>query len=900
MCPEAKMFLTAKLWRGLALSLLVIGLVGIVAGQGPGDGTKPAAPRREEEEEDKAPPKKRPPRVEEEEDPRPRPKKVIRVEEPDDPPAPAAPPTAPVGDLRRAAAQTKNAYVKTLFEALATPQDIAVKVSGTIDRLVPIEQRLPRDPGSRSARLEVRRASDPSRTFDLFATPVKSITHYEDEALERVKEFLDRRLHHRPMSDPQRLSRLEQLAAAETVLVAVLRFHESARETGERKGADWEPVTAELRKALREAVLEQLDELADAGNWDAFFQLTRRLIETYPRPDDQAAIARRLTELLPRARRSGVLDDNRLRDVRAKLRLLEEQYSGAEAIRPITESLQKQAQDLLDEARKEMARPNKDLNRVRDLIRQAEEAYPNLVGLREFSMELGRSHPVLRIGVRSLPQFLSPARATTDAELRTLDLLFESLVKLTPDATGATAYRPGLAQGRPRLLDHGVGRRFYLPPNAFWSNNQPITVSDVRFSVRQLKGEIATTGRSPAWGELLQDVIVSDQYRVDLHLVQGWLDPLAPMGFKLLPQGTQPESLGFAKQPIGSGPYRFEGIRTDRGREYAGFLVNPGYTSRVGSGGLPRIREIRLYATSDPLTDLKEHLHLVLDLTAAQQAELRKVAAANNLILPLPTPATPINRRVHFLAVNHRRPGLDSAEVRQAIAFAIDREKLLDDHFRGGLHRLQVHKSLNSPYPAQAWCCDPSRRGRDGESLDPFDAAAASARAKLDRVQNRLRTIRLTLKYSKEVPEVEAAMQAVREQVQQRIGLQLELVPLDPWSLRADVEERLDYDLAYYHHDFEDDTFWLKPLLGPRGRSGNENYLGYRGDLAAIEQAAGSRNFLQVQELSRRIHRQLTEEMPVIPLWQLDPFYAYRADKVELPPLDPQALFAEIELWRLK
>src|SRR5262249_41609376 len=105
---------------------------------------------------------------------------------------------------------------------------------------------------------------------------------------------------------------------------------------------------------------------------------------------------------------------------------------------------------------------------------------------------------------------------------------------------------------------------------------------------------------------------------------------------------------------------------------------------------------------------LKEgRLDLALDLTAEQAHELRE---APGVAVPLPRPGG-LNRRIYFLAVNHRHPLLKKKDLRLALAQAIDREALLDAHFRGPLGK-RVHRALNGPYPAGGWACEPGLKGR--------------------------------------------------------------------------------------------------------------------------------------------------------------------------------------------
>jgi len=307
-----------------------------------------------------------------------------------------------------------------------------------------------------------------------------------------------------------------------------------------------------------------------------------------------------------------------------------------------------------------------------------------------------------------------------------------------------------------------------------------------------------------------------------------------------------------------------------------------------------------LFAYKDPVKDFGAlKLHLALGLTAAEADRLikEKVAA-----VPLPVAGTP-NRRVYFLAVNHRGP-LASPELRRALAHAIPRERLLDDHFRTGLGR-QVHKAINSPYPAGSWPTDPKLVSQSGkDSLDLYDEGRAQTLFRQARAKGFQETS-LTLKYPSGDPALvippgkdsPAALEALAAQVKKVLNLDIKLEPRDPHDLRNDVEEAGTYQLAYYHYDFPDETYWLGPLLG-----GESNYLNYRGAEVRnlLQESMTHRAFPEVQKYTRTIHGLLVRrEMPVIPLWQLDPLVALN-DNFETVPFDPLLVFTDVELWKPK
>ncbi len=580
-------------------------------------------PTKRSEEEDDSPPKN--PKVQRTED------EEGKTKSPQ-----ARPADMPEIDLLLASRQAAHPAVRKMFRDLAVPHDVVHyrPLTGVINQgrerdqnVEPIPTYIPDVKDYRGA-LKVTPLDDdgkPLKPAEPNLSSVKNIEPYERLVQDTVKDFLSRHYESLPSVDPKYLTRRAQLVAAEQALDWAVRFHESARQRGQRKGEAWEPLEKELRRYLLDVRIEQLNVLAEAKSFDQAFALTKRLAATYTLPEDQAQIARPLTELLKKALSNEKLTDEQIRAARQRLRQLADQFPGNKAIIPITESLREQAEALLAEARR-LGKDPMTRARALDLLKQAEETWPQLPGLRAFRMEMAESYPILRVGVRGeLPKYLSPARACTDTEVRAVELLFESLVKLTPDEAGVMRYRTGLAEGRPAVV--ALGRRFSLPRGAQWSNNRDLTANDVRFTVRHLLGKPQPQNRpglppepqAGVWlGLLDQAVVENDPYKVTLSLRQGYLDPLALMTFKILPDGAAVDGEAFAQKPVGSGPFLYEGIKVDdQGRQYAGFTANPNYGSRPSKLGLPRIQEVRFYRSTDPVKDLDGgRIDLALDLTA--------------------------------------------------------------------------------------------------------------------------------------------------------------------------------------------------------------------------------------------------------------------------------------------
>jgi ABC-type transport system substrate-binding protein len=886
---------------------------GMVRQKGKDGGKK----RVEEEEDDKAPKTKekdKGSKRSEEEDDRPVKSGVSRLDDDADK-RPASTAAANI-DLAAAARSATHEKIKELFQTLAVPHDEVTlkRVTGVTSdgqrlggklRVEPLPNYIA-DVRTIKTGFSVNvidMAGKPVRTESGISSYVQTVRYYEEIGVEAVRAYLVHKYDTYPATSPLHLGRYNQLVAAEQALAAVLRFHQSAREREVRKGAGWEVVETALRQQLLKTLLGQLDQLAQSKAWDPALALTRRIVETFNKPGDHKEIAGPLADVLQMAIKDPNFTQDKLKEIRSGLRFLEDRGGpSSEVLRPITDTLRTQAERLLAQA-KELHREKK-LPEALAKLKEAEETWPELANLRAFRIEIDRAYQVLEVHVRSQPQFVSPGWACTDTEMRAVELLFESLVALTPDDSGVMYYRPVLAERRPRVLT--LGRELKLPRNLMWSDKKPLTLGDLQYTI-DLISKNKYSGRSSAWSELLDHGRSSaDPFSVRVKLRQGFMDPLAAMSFKILPArsgvDTNPTSRGFASRPISSGPFEYKGRVAGKDRSYTSFPANPYYPLRVNKAGLPRISEVRFYTSPDPVKDLQDgRINLALDLTPDQAAELAKNPGLFEV--PMPTAKTS-NRRIHFLAVNHRKPVLATPEIRIALARAISREQILDEHFRKGLGK-KVHRVLNGPYPAGSWACKPDLVNRfDETSLDPFDPDLARTKLNEGMAKLKMDRISLTVKYATGDPTAEAAIKEMCAQVQKTLPrVTLKPEGLDPYTLREVVEETQNYELAYYHHDFVDNTYWLMPLLGPLGRGRDTgNYLGYTGSLVGKIRAAETKcHFPEVVELVRAIHQQFLEtEMPFVPLWQLDHLYAFRKGDVDRPPIDPQLIFTRIEEWRVK
>ena len=226
------------------------------------------------------------------------------------------------------------------------------------------------------------------------------------------------------------------------------------------------------------------------------------------------------------------------------------------------------------------------------LLEEALQLWPRLPEGRDTLARRKGTYRSLLIGVRALPEQLSPATATTVVEKQTLDLLFDRLYQMEN-----RRFVPQLAAALPE-------QTIPLRRDVFWSSGERVTAADLRHT--------ALLTNPTLWRDFLETPrFEGNPFTVHIGYRQGLFEPLAPLTFYVLPQLVRRQAwleraddMDFAKMPVGSGPYQYAGRKVEGAKINAVFHANP-YDLR----GEPRSwREIRMTAWSDAKMDLPRPL----------------------------------------------------------------------------------------------------------------------------------------------------------------------------------------------------------------------------------------------------------------------------------------------------
>ncbi|WP_277182385.1 extracellular solute-binding protein [Caballeronia sp. BR00000012568055] len=265
-----------------------------------------------------------------------------------------------------------------------------------------------------------------------------------------------------------------------------------------------------------------------------------------------------------------------------------------------------------------------------------------------------------------------------------LSLMFESLTTGSSDEV-ATAY--GLLADDIAVAPDGMSTTFHINPKARFSNGDPVTAEDVKFSFETLKSPLAAPQFSVYFGQIARAVVVDPltirfEFKVatrEMPLIAGGI-PVFSRKWGVKPDGTRVpfDQLAF-QQPIGSGPYLID--HYDNGRTIS-YKRNPDYWGyalpvRVGTFNFAHI-DYKLY--SDGVARLEAFKAGEYDVLVEYIArswvrrDIGKRFDSGELIKKEFPQHNGTGMQGFF--INTRRPLFKDVRVRQALDLALDFEWL--------------------------------------------------------------------------------------------------------------------------------------------------------------------------------------------------------------------------------
>ncbi|MEK7637474.1 MAG: peptide ABC transporter substrate-binding protein [Patescibacteria group bacterium] len=279
-------------------------------------------------------------------------------------------------------------------------------------------------------------------------------------------------------------------------------------------------------------------------------------------------------------------------------------------------------------------------------------------------------------GMVGTPQYLNPVLArpfTADTELSRL--LFRGLLRVDE----RSQIVPDLAQSVTVSSD-GKTYTAVLRPNLKWSDGQPLTADDVRYTFET----IADSGyQSPNQGLFANLTVASPDSRTVVFTIPEANEPFrSVLTLGLLPaklwQDQTPQTFPLAElnvKPVGNGPFKFQSVTKDRNGNVKAFTF---VQNKLFAGPRPRLDKINVKFYPDANSALDALKSNAVDsfggLDAANSDQVKKYRTVTPFAL---------SQLTGVFFSQKTNPALKVKEVRQALAMAVDRPALIRQAFHG-------------------------------------------------------------------------------------------------------------------------------------------------------------------------------------------------------------------------
>jgi peptide/nickel transport system substrate-binding protein len=419
---------------------------------------------------------------------------------------------------------------------------------------------------------------------------------------------------------------------------------------------------------------------------------------------------------------------------------------------------------------------------------------------------------------------------------------------------------------------------FHLRHGVKFHDGRPLTSADVKYTFDTI---LAGPLKTPKRGSLktVASIEAPDAYTVIFHLKEPYaslLWTLTTPGIGIVPAGSGAD---FAQHPNGTGPFKFVSYTVD---EQIVLARNPDYF-----GVVPQIQNLRMKIVTDALVRALELRKGSADATINSLTPDMAVTLAKE-------PGVRVDQQpgtsLAYLAFNFEDPILGKREVRQALAYATDRETIIKYLLRGQA------RPASSLLPPNHWAFDPDV---PQYNFDPQRAEALLDQAGLKRGPDGMR-VHLTLKTSTD-ESVRLTSEALAEQWK-KVGVALELRPLEFATLYTDITKGVFqiYSLRWVGANNDPDIFdyvfsskKIPPDGANRGRYRNPQL----DDL--LNQARVEMDREKRKELLHRIQEIIATDEPYVNLWYVDNVCVHR-DRLANIQMSPDGSYDFLETLSLR
>lgn len=376
---------------------------------------------------------------------------------------------------------------------------------------------------------------------------------------------------------------------------------------------------------------------------------------------------------------------------------------------------------------------------------------------------------------------------------RILSLIFEPLFILDSDQEVVG----DLAESY-TLSDDGKRMTIKLKQGQRWSDGYDLTARDVTYSLETIKN---------APGDSMYKFVmanVSNYYTIDTYTLA--IEYSEPFGgceynlcFPVIPRHYyRGKTDGTNLMPLGCGSYKVADYRKVR------YIT---LVSDDNARDVPNIKKINVYIIPDNETDTNAFEHGITDAYVSDLEDLGRYESSENIQI------SPYNsNQFEFLGFNHNLPAFANKSVRQAIAFALPMDDIVNNIFVG-----RAVKSLTPVNPTSVLCA------HTGVATYEYDPDLAQSMLESSGIDFSAQTFTIMVNSENTERSETAALMA---NALSAVGMNVTVESVDFETYRNRLESD-NFQMFIGGIEFKD-RVELSPLLSTsNGTTGTANYFNY-------------------------------------------------------------------------
>jgi peptide/nickel transport system substrate-binding protein len=443
---------------------------------------------------------------------------------------------------------------------------------------------------------------------------------------------------------------------------------------------------------------------------------------------------------------------------------------------------------------------------------------------------VGEADPeqILQFGLSGNPDTLDPHATTGTLTFQTIRSFYDTLVE--PDRSGELV--PALAREWV-VSDDGLVWTFTLRDGVRFHNGEPLTSADVKATFERLRDpQIA----SPSASEFaaIDSIETPDAATVVFRLSAPAAPLLASMASgwgAILPASLIESRHSFASNPVGTGPFRFvEWVRDSR--------IVMERNEEYWMDGYPRVDGVVVNIIPETAVQVQGLL----------SGALHAIDSVNSQDLPM-LEASPdvyvrkdLSALVMVLAMNNARDPLSNETFRRAVAYAINKEAVMEIAYGGG-EPVGTFMDVGDPYYV------------DHTDVYPYDPARARQALEASGVH----TDEPLVMVLPEIYEPHVRAGEMYQEMLEEIGIDVDLRLVDWSTWLNDVYRGGNYDFTVIGH-----TGKLDPDGRLNGYGTGSTYVNWENEeaAAAIAEAKRTPDPDRRRELYDRALELMAREVP--------------------------------------